>query len=227
MLASARRRLACGCASCRNQTKRARRFATEPSIWRLAWWGRRLARRFVHSALFRDRFIGVVRMGHPLSQGEITPARYASGRHISVSRRGLDTGPIDEALKPFGLERAIVTIVGSFSTALALARASDLIASVPERQTGNLRAGMHSFPLPVPTPEITISLLWHPRLDADERIAGCAVSFWRPARRSAEGACLTTGRHTAYHSRCHSDDDIPCLCPASTYRCASTICSSG
>ena len=49
-------------------------------------------------ALFRDRFIGVVRMGHPLSQGEITPPRYAAGRHIAVSRRGLDKGPIDEAL---------------------------------------------------------------------------------------------------------------------------------
>lgn len=35
--------------------------------------------------LFRDRFIGVVRSGHPLSLGEITPARYAAGSHISVS----------------------------------------------------------------------------------------------------------------------------------------------
>lgn len=120
-------------------------------------------------ALFRDRFIGVVRMGHPLCQGEITPSRYASGRHILVSRRGLAKGPIDidEALMSFDLEREIVTIVGGFSTALALARASDLIASVPERHTGNLRAGMHSFPLPVSTPEITVSLLWHPRLHAD------------------------------------------------------------
>ncbi len=118
-------------------------------------------------ALFRDRFIGVVRMGHPLSQGEITPFRYANGRHISVSRRDLDRGPIDAALKPLGLEREIVTIVGSFSSALALARASDLIASVPERHTGILRAGMHSFPLPVSMPEVTISLLWPPRLDAD------------------------------------------------------------
>jgi DNA-binding transcriptional LysR family regulator len=116
-------------------------------------------------ALFRDRFIGVVRMGHSLSQGEITPSRYARGRHISVSRRGLDKGPIDEALKP--LEREIVTIVGGFSTALALARASDLIASVPERHTGNLRAGLHSFPLPIPAPKLTVSLLWHPRSDAD------------------------------------------------------------
>lgn len=118
-------------------------------------------------ALFRDRFIGVVRKGHSLSRGKITPSRYASGRHICVSRRGLDRGPIDEALKPFGLEREIITIVGGFSAALALARASDLIASVPERHTGKLRAGMHSFPLPIPTPEVTISLLWHPRLDAD------------------------------------------------------------
>ena len=118
-------------------------------------------------ALFRDRFIGVVRIGHPLSQGEITPSRYVSGWHISVSRRGLDKGPIDESLTPLGLERQIVTIVSGFSTALALARASDLIASVPERHTGNLRIGMHSFHLPVATPEFTVSLLWHPRLEAD------------------------------------------------------------
>ncbi|HEV7672336.1 MAG TPA: LysR family transcriptional regulator [Thermoanaerobaculia bacterium] len=118
-------------------------------------------------ALFRDRFIGVVRKGHALCEGEITPDRYAAGRHISISRRGLEKGPIDEILKPFGLQREIATIVGGFSTALALARASDLIATVPERQTGNLRAGLYSFPLPIPAPEITISILWHPRLDAD------------------------------------------------------------
>ena len=118
-------------------------------------------------ALFQDRFIGVVRPGHPLAQGEITPSRYAAGRHVLFSRQGIERGPIDEALQAIGLEREIVTVVGGFSTALALARASDLIASVPERHTGNLRTGMHSFPLPVPTPEITVSLLWHPRLQAD------------------------------------------------------------
>ena len=118
-------------------------------------------------ALFRDRFIGVVRKGHALSRGEITPSRYAAGRHVYVSRQGRDKGPIDDGLSSLGLERKIVTIVGGFPAALALARASDLIASVPERHTGNLRTGMHSFPLPVPAPEITISLLWHPRLHAD------------------------------------------------------------
>ena len=118
-------------------------------------------------SLFRDRYIGVVRSGHPLSQGGVTPARYASGRHICVSRLGHEKGPIDEALEPLGLERNMAVVVGGFSTAVGLARASDLIASVPERHTGNLRDGTHSFPLPVATPEFTVSLLWHPRLDAD------------------------------------------------------------
>ena len=129
--------------------------------------GKATAQELRVQALFRDRFIGVVRIGHPLCEGEITPARYAVGRHICVSRQGLDKGPIDEALKPFGLERKVVTLVGGFSSALALARAADLIASVPERHSGNLRAGMHSFPLPFVMPEITVSMLWHPRMDAD------------------------------------------------------------
>ncbi|SEG60871.1 transcriptional regulator, LysR family [Bosea lathyri] len=118
-------------------------------------------------ALFSDRFVGVVRQGHPLAQGEVTPDRYAACRHILVSRRGRDAGPIDEALEAVGLRREVATIVGGFSGALALARASDLVAAVPERHTQTMRAGMITFPLPVAVPEITVSLLWHPRLDAD------------------------------------------------------------
>ena len=118
-------------------------------------------------ALFRDRYIGAVRMGHALSRGKITPARYASGKHILVSRQGLDKGPVDEALKSAGLEREIVTIVGGFSAALTIARATDLVATVPERHTASLRAGMHCFPLPVAAQEFTVSMLWHPRMHAD------------------------------------------------------------
>lgn len=139
-------------------------------------------------ALFRDRFVGVVRKRHPLSRGKITLHRYAAGRHILVSRKGLEKGPIDEALEKLSLEREIVTVVGGFSEALALARASDLIATVPERHTGNLRAGMHSFALPFSMPEITISLLWHPRLDADPAhrwLRGCVRDVCSGRRRGA------------------------------------------
>jgi DNA-binding transcriptional LysR family regulator len=117
--------------------------------------------------LFRDRFIGVVRAGHALADGEISLARYAAGSHISVSRRGLEKGPIDEVLAALGLQRQIAIIVAGFCTALALARTSDLIASVPERHTANLRTGMHSFPLALTLPAFTVAMLWHPRMEAD------------------------------------------------------------
>jgi DNA-binding transcriptional LysR family regulator len=118
-------------------------------------------------ALFRDRFVGAVRTGHPLAAGGLTAARYAACRHVSVSRRGRERGAIDAALAPLGLERPVAVLVGSFATALALARASDLVANVPERHTARLRDGMHTFDLPVATPALTVSMMWHPRMDAD------------------------------------------------------------
>jgi DNA-binding transcriptional LysR family regulator len=65
------------------------------------------------------------------------------------------------------MRRDLAAIVGGFATAVAIARGSDLIATVPERHTESLRDGMHTFALPVATPDFVVSLLWHPRLDAD------------------------------------------------------------
>lgn len=118
-------------------------------------------------SLYRDRFVAVVRKKHSLSSGKLTTARYMAGEHISVSRRGIEQGPIDDALQALGLRRNIVTTVSGFALALALARSTSLIATVPERHTGNLRAGMDSSPLPFSVPEVVVSMLWHPRMDAD------------------------------------------------------------
>ncbi|AEV62954.1 LysR family transcriptional regulator [Pseudomonas ogarae] len=118
-------------------------------------------------ALFSDRLIGVVRAGHPLCQAVVSAADYAAGGHVGVSMLGLDHGLIDQALAALNLSREIVTSVPGFSSALGLARSSDLIASVPERYTASLRVGLHSFALPFPVPGFTIAMLWHPRMDAD------------------------------------------------------------
>ncbi|MDL2186057.1 LysR family transcriptional regulator [Pseudomonas sp. ChxA] len=118
-------------------------------------------------ALFRDRLIGVVRSGHALSQGDVSAERFAQGQHVYVSRRGLDRGQVDDALQALGLTRDISTIVAGFATAIALARDTDLIASVPERYTAHQRDGLYSFALPIVVPLFTVAMLWHPRLDAD------------------------------------------------------------
>lgn len=118
-------------------------------------------------ALFSDRFIGVVRTGHPLSEGDITAARYAAQGHIMISRRQGHKGAVDNALYLLGLAREVLTSVDGISTALALAKDSDLVATVPERHSLNLCRGMFSFPLPITLSSIRISMLWHPRMDAD------------------------------------------------------------
>ncbi len=121
----------------------------------------------IAQALFRDRYVAVLREGHPFVRGQMTQSRYASGRHVGVARLGQQREPIDEMLESSGIVRDVVVIVGGFASALALARSSDLIATVPERHTGGLRAGMRTVPLPIALPEFTVSLLWHPRLGAD------------------------------------------------------------
>lgn len=117
--------------------------------------------------LFDDRYVGVVRQGHPLSSGPVNSAAYGDGAHVHVVLQGSEKAPIDDWLAPAGITRNIVSEVSGFAAALALARASDLIATVPERHTQALRIGMASFSLPVDLPGFTLSLLWHPRLDGD------------------------------------------------------------
>lgn len=118
-------------------------------------------------ALFSDRYVGVVRGDHPLRNLVVTPELYSQWDHVVAWRHGLDLGAIDDALLERSLRREVVASVDGFSAALALARGTDLIATVPEHHTTGLRSGMHSFPVPGPIYEFTISLLWHPRLDGD------------------------------------------------------------
>ncbi|RPH28589.1 LysR family transcriptional regulator [Buttiauxella warmboldiae] len=128
------------------------------------------------TALYRDKFVGVVRKGHPLElESEITPAMYAAFGHVVVSRHGRGTGPVDALLAELNLARKIAALVPGFPAALAVAQASELVALVPATfllnqpgLNGNSgEARLYVFDLPVKTKDITISLMWHPRSEAD------------------------------------------------------------
>jgi DNA-binding transcriptional LysR family regulator len=121
--------------------------------------------------LFRDSFVGVARAGHPLFDALITPRRYAACEHVAASRRGATTGPVDRALAEQGLSRAVIAVVPSFAAALALAAASDLVALLPrsfaDARVQHPGGAVEVFDLPLAVEGITVSQMWHPRLDAD------------------------------------------------------------
>jgi DNA-binding transcriptional LysR family regulator len=129
--------------------------------------------------LFRDRFVGVVRRRHALARGAVTLERYAASRHVAVSRRGLEQGPVDDALRNLGAARTVAVMAGGFAAAIGLARGTDLVATVPERHTLALRDGLHTFALPFAVAPIPIAMLWHPRLDGDAAhrwLRGCVLA---------------------------------------------------
>jgi DNA-binding transcriptional LysR family regulator len=125
-------------------------------------------------AIFRDRFVGAARIGHPLLAFPVTAASYAQCMHVVASRKAVVEGPIDEALADLDLRRAIVAVVAGFPDALRIARDSDVVAQVPRSlvradlpSAAALAEGLEVFELPMRLPDIVISAMWHPRLDAE------------------------------------------------------------
>ncbi len=120
-------------------------------------------------ALFADRYIGVVRAGHPLLAGEITPERFAACGHVAVSKPEPGRHPVDAALAALGLARDVTVTVPSFPAALAVAAASDLVALITRSclVAGPSRSLVEGFALPVTAPQFPICQMWHPRMDAD------------------------------------------------------------
>lgn len=84
------------------------------------------------------------------------------------------TGPVDDALEDLGLSRTIAVVVPGFPDALRIAGQSNLVALVPRTCLGNealetspVNKPLVCFDLPVRTPTIVISAMWHPRMDID------------------------------------------------------------
>lgn len=122
----------------------------------------------VRQTLFRDQYVVVMRPQHPLlHERELSAKAFAMARHISVSRRGLLTGPVDLALAKQGLSRHVAAVTPTFAEAMLIVRETDLIATVPAILTQSMQHGLHCRKLPLETASISISQAWHPRFQTD------------------------------------------------------------
>lgn len=125
----------------------------------------------IHSRLLlRSHFVGVVRADHPLARKRrVDAAQFVRWPHISASRRGHASGPIDAALATIGVQREVALVVPGFQAALAMAQHSDYIATMPEpfARWAKERQQLHLFAMPVATPAVEIAMSWHPRHQVD------------------------------------------------------------
>ncbi|MBN9077517.1 MAG: LysR family transcriptional regulator [Rhizobiales bacterium 65-79] len=118
--------------------------------------------------LYRDTYVGIARAGHPLLDAPVTPERLCAWGHVVFARRRDHSSPADEALAAHGLSRRVSVIVPGFPAVIAVVSASDLLGLVPRSACLALPGyGMALFDLPIPMPEIVVSQIWHPRMDAD------------------------------------------------------------
>lgn len=120
--------------------------------------------------LFQDRFVGAVRQGHPLaSLSSVSLEDYVAWGHVVASPDGSLHGFVDEALAERGMKRKIASVVPGFPTALSVALVSDLVAMVPALYLLNqpMTERVHVFELPFKTRSITVSQMWHPRMERD------------------------------------------------------------
>ncbi|NII09513.1 LysR family transcriptional regulator [Oleiagrimonas sp. C23AA] len=126
-------------------------------------------------ALFHDRWVGLVRRGHPLlAVPTITANDLTRYRHAVAAPGGRVSRVADEALDALGLVREVGVVVPGFPDAMRMAAASELVAVVPHSCLGHAMIGedasahgVEHFELPLALPGFTISAIWHPRLDAD------------------------------------------------------------
>lgn len=102
-------------------------------------------------------------------QAEIGVKDYVAWGHVVASPEGALHGSVDDALAELGTKRKIVSVVPGFPTALSVALESDLIAMIPALYLLNQQVTdqIHVFELPFRSRRITVSQMWHPRMERD------------------------------------------------------------
>lgn len=119
--------------------------------------------------LFEERFVCVMRKGHPLAKKRMSLKGFLACQHLLVSPEGDGVGHVDVRLAQLGHKRDIAITLPQMYAAPAIVAHSDLLATLMEGvvQASGLRGKLAVLPLPqldlAPVPFV---LHWHRRNDA-------------------------------------------------------------
>lgn len=125
---------------------------------------------FFQQALFRQRYVALMRAGHPLAGSTaLSATRYRQAAHVRVVSAGTAHGQVDDALQRLGVVRRVQLTVPHYVALGQVLASTGLVATVPERLAERLAGphGLVSRPLGLKLPTSTIAQLWHAHLHRD------------------------------------------------------------
>lgn len=120
---------------------------------------------FLSQKLFDERFVSVVRKGHPEVTGKLTLETYLKLHHVLITLQGDLRGAGDVALEKLDKKRRVAVAVSNFVAAGWVVAESDLVLTCPARLSRRLRQylPLEEFPVPVKLSGFTVAQVWHQR----------------------------------------------------------------
>jgi DNA-binding transcriptional LysR family regulator len=124
---------------------------------------------FFRRHLYDEDLVCVVRRGHPVIAGGLTPERFAALSHVTIVVTGRGEAPVDVALARLGLARRVAVRLPHFLVAPMLVAESDMILSLPRRLAQRVAAlvPLVLLELPIETGPLPMSMIWHERRQDD------------------------------------------------------------
>ncbi|HSO39615.1 MAG TPA: LysR family transcriptional regulator [Labilithrix sp.] len=116
-----------------------------------------------------ERFVCVVREGHPLVKKRLTLDEFVALPHALVSPRGDSGAVVDAALAKLGRRRRVALEVPHFLVAPHVVRETDLVLTLAGRLADRLAPmlGLRRLAPPLELPGFTMSMVWHERQHTD------------------------------------------------------------
>ena len=124
---------------------------------------------FYQRRLFEERFVCVVRAGHPLTRKRMSLARFIAYPHVLIAPRGQPGSWIDDQLLSMNKRRRIAVAVPHFLVAPHLLGTTDLVLTLAARVAGHFARDRRLAVLetPLDIPGFTLGALWHERSHHD------------------------------------------------------------
>ena len=125
---------------------------------------------FFMQRLFRDRYVCVVRKGHPVIGERITARQFAAASHAIVTPGGWGHGIIERALVEHGLEQRITLRMQNFLVLASIVATTDMLAIVPQSVGSQLSQhnDVKLLPLPITIKPFDVKQCWQERFHDDK-----------------------------------------------------------